>query len=147
MIILFTTYFVKSSVPALYCLTAYSWGPPSTMKFRHIKNVDTLPQCIWGSFGINKEQIKVFKELKEHFWRKGVLYQTIKTKERLCHSWKWIVRVCGPKRNGYCWLALEGDPERHWPGLGCLWFEMIHPPPWAVGSHVSGPTAEGTPKI
>ena len=53
-----------------------------TMKFRHLKNIDTLPKCIWGSFGINKEHIKVFKELKEHFLRKGVLYQTIKTKER-----------------------------------------------------------------
>ena len=28
-----------------------------------------------------------FKELKEHFWRNSVLYQTIKTKERLYHSW------------------------------------------------------------
>ena len=77
------TYFVKSSVPALYSMTVSSWGPSGKMKFR---NIDTLPEGIWGSFGINKEQIKVFKELKEHFWREEVLYQTIKTKERLCHS-------------------------------------------------------------
>ena len=35
---------------------------------------------------MNTEQIEVFNELKEHFWREDVLYQTIKTKERLCHS-------------------------------------------------------------
>ena len=46
-----------------------------------------------GQFGMNKEQIKVFKELKEHFWREEVLYQTIKTKERLCHSCKYIVFI------------------------------------------------------
>ena len=80
------TYFVKISVSALYFLTVSFWGPSGTMKFRNFKNIDTPPQCILGSFGINKEQIKVFKELKEHFWRKSVLYQTIKTKERLCHS-------------------------------------------------------------
>ena len=80
------THFVNISMPALHSLTVSSSGLSGAMKFRHLKNIDTLPQCIWGSFGINKEQIKVFKELKEHFWRKGVLYQTIKTKERLCHS-------------------------------------------------------------
>ena len=32
---------------------------------------------------LKKEQNLYFKELKEHFWRKSVLYQTIKTKERL----------------------------------------------------------------
>ena len=84
--ILLTTYFVKSFVSDLYFLTVSSWGPSGTMKFRNFKNIDTLPQCILGSFGINKEQIKVFKELKEHFWRKSVLYQTIKTKERPQHS-------------------------------------------------------------
>ena len=35
---------------------------------------------------MNTGQIEVFKELKEHFWREDVIYQTIKTKERLCHS-------------------------------------------------------------
>ena len=37
---------------------------------------------------LKKEQNLYFKELKEHFWSKSVLYQTIKTKERLYHSWK-----------------------------------------------------------
>jgi len=37
-------------------------------------------------FFLKKEQNLYFKELKEHFWKKGVLYQTIKTKERLYHS-------------------------------------------------------------
>ena len=58
-----------------------------TIKFRHLKNIDTLPKCIWDSFGINKDHIMVFKEPKEHFLRNGVLCQTIKTKECLCHSW------------------------------------------------------------
>ena len=39
----------------------------------------------WNKF-LKKEQILFFKELKEHFWRQGVLYQTIKTKERPQHS-------------------------------------------------------------
>ena len=43
----------------------------------------TLPECIWGSFGINTEQIRFFKEPKEHFWRRAVLYQIIKGKEPL----------------------------------------------------------------
>ena len=81
-------YFVKSSVPPQFSPTVSSQGSWSTMKFKHCMKINSLPKCISGSFGINKEQIKVFKELKEHFWRKSVLYQTIKTKERLCHSCK-----------------------------------------------------------
>ena len=45
--ILFTTYFVNTSVPALYSLSVSSWGPSGTMKFRNVKNIDTLPE----SFG------------------------------------------------------------------------------------------------
>ena len=40
---------------------------------------------------MKKEQILFFKELKEHFWRKGVLYQTIKSKERPYHSWMLVM--------------------------------------------------------
>ena len=70
----FMAHLVNISVPALFSQTVPSWGPSGDMKCQHLENIDTLTQCIWGSFGINKEQIKVFKELKEHFWRKGVLY-------------------------------------------------------------------------
>ena len=37
-------------------------------------------------FRDDKEIIQFFKEPKEHFWGKGVLYQTLKTKERLQHG-------------------------------------------------------------
>ena len=81
--ILLTTYFVKSFVSDLYFLTVSSWGPSGTMKFRNFKNIDTLPQCILGSFGINTEQIRFFTEPKEHVWRRGILYQILKGKEPL----------------------------------------------------------------
>ena len=66
---LFMAYFVKSSV-----VPQFSQGSSSTMKFKHCMKINSLPECILGSFGINKEQIKVFKELKEHFWWMSVLY-------------------------------------------------------------------------
>ena len=91
---LFMAYFVKSSVVPQFSPTVSSRGSSSTMKFKHCMKINSLPECILGSFGMNKEQIKVFKELKEHFWRKGVLYQTIKTKERLCHSCTYSNIVC-----------------------------------------------------
>ena len=105
------THFVKNSMPALSSWTVSSSVRSGKMKFSHFKNIDTLPQCIWGSFGINKEQIKVFKELKEHFWRKGVLYQTIKTKERLCHSCicYWL-KIFYDFQFG--WISLQGMSER-----------------------------------
>ena len=63
-------------------------GTKSATQFSQFKDKDTLTYWIWGYLRMNTEQIEVFKELKEHFWREDVLYQTIKTKERLCHSCK-----------------------------------------------------------
>ena len=65
-------------------------------------------------FFLKKEQNLYFKELKEHFWRKSVLYQTIKTKERLYHSCKLLL---------YCQLALE---EKARPRSKLQKVKMLH---------------------
>ena len=66
-----------------------------------------------------KEQKLFFKELKEHFWRKSVLYQTIKTKERLQHSWNCVPAVA----YHFC-LALPAaftQPGDHLLAKPCRW--------------------------
>ena len=49
-------------------------------------------QHISGGFSMDKEHFEFFKEPKEHFWVRGVLYRTLKTKERPQHSWNYDYR-------------------------------------------------------
>ena len=91
-------YFLSHMLSIIFCF----WSIVSTIFF--LGNIReqisvfsgqgvTLLQCIWGSYGINIEQIGFFTEPKEKFGGKDILYQIIKGKEPLWHSCNWAIEV------------------------------------------------------